>query len=157
MGDPEGRSGRGQRGAARAFGRGTDRQQPGRPTVLAVLLAVGWDLVALVTAARAGWPPAADARWAAAALAMSAWFWVAFGLTVRSLRRLRADRAEESARLMAAATAQAADSARRTAGAAYFQALHDTVVTTLVVIARGGLGHRAAEVRQRCARAAARR
>ena len=51
-----------------------------------------------------------------------------------------------------AATAQAADSARRTAGAAYFQALHDTVVTTLVVIARGGLDHRAAEVRQRCAR-----
>jgi signal transduction histidine kinase len=95
-----------------------------------ILSAAGWALAVLTTAAWAGWPPAADLGWAAALIVMSAWF----------------------ARRVATETARAADSARRSARLACFQALHDTVVATLVVIARGGLDHRSLEVRQRCAR-----
>ncbi|HEU4346245.1 MAG TPA: ATP-binding protein [Actinoplanes sp.] len=101
-----------------------------RLAVLVILSAVAWDLVVLTTAARLGWPPAADLGWAAALIVMSAWF----------------------ARRVATQTARAADAARRSARLACFQALHDTVVATLVAIARGGLDHRSAEVRQRCAR-----
>jgi signal transduction histidine kinase len=112
-------------GSAEVRSRGASRL-----AVPVILAAVGWDLAVLTTAAWTGWPPAADLGWAAALIVVSAWF----------ARRLAAERA------------RAADSAGRSARLACFQALHDTVVTTLVVIARGGLDHRSLEVRQRCAR-----
>lgn len=79
------------------------------------------------------------------------WFALIFGFLVRYLRRqgMQLDLATER---RAAAEAQlAADQARLT----HFRALHDTVLTTLVVIARGGLDHRIEQVRRRCARDAA--
>jgi len=76
------------------------------------------------------------------------WFALIFGFVVRYLRRqgMQLDLATER---RAAAEAQLAeDRARLT----HFRALHDTVLTTLVVIARGGLDHRVDEVRRRCTR-----
>jgi signal transduction histidine kinase len=118
-------SDQGALGSAEVRSRGASRL-----AVLMILSAVGWELGVLATAALVGCPPVADLGWAAALIVMSAWF----------------------ARRVAAETARAADSARHSARLACFQALHDTVVTTLVAIARGGLDHRSPEVRQRCAR-----
>jgi signal transduction histidine kinase len=46
---------------------------------------------------------------------------------------------------------RAAEQARFTERIAQYRMLHDTVLTTLTAIARGGLDHRTAEVRRRCA------
>ena len=80
------------------------------------------------------------------------WFALIFGFVVRYLRR-QGMRLDEATTERAAAEAErAAAEARHAARLAHFKALHDTVITTLVVIARGGLDHRSAEVRKRCAR-----
>ncbi|MBO4204954.1 sensor histidine kinase [Micromonospora echinofusca] len=47
---------------------------------------------------------------------------------------------------------RAADQARYATRVAHHRFLHDTVLTTLTLIARGGVDHRAEQVRQRCAR-----
>lgn len=80
------------------------------------------------------------------------WFALIFGFVVRYLRR-QGMRLDEATTERAAAEAQrAAEAARHNARMAHFRALHDTVITTLVVIARGGLDHRTDEVRRRCGR-----
>jgi signal transduction histidine kinase len=80
------------------------------------------------------------------------WFAVVLGFAVRYLRRqgslldrLTEERLAEQARRVAD---QARDKARRD----HYRTLHDTVLTTLAAIARGGLDHRTAQVRERCAR-----
>jgi signal transduction histidine kinase len=80
------------------------------------------------------------------------WFALIFGFVVRYLRRqgMRLDQA--TTERAAAEAERAAAEARHSARMAHFKALHDTVITTLVVIARGGLDHRTDEVRRRCAR-----
>jgi len=80
------------------------------------------------------------------------WFALIFGFVVRYLRRqgLRLDAA--TTERAAAEAERAAAEARHAARMSHFKALHDTVITTLVVIARGGLDHRTDEVRRRCAR-----
>jgi signal transduction histidine kinase len=146
---PEGGSGPGWRVTARELGRRTGTRRLNRLAVLVVLSAVAGNLIVLGTAAGTGWLPAAGAGWAAAVLVMSVWSALVAGLAVRLLGRHGAELDEATARGVAA---EAARTARRSARLAYFQALHDTVVTTLVAIARGGLDHRSLEVRRRCAR-----
>jgi len=80
------------------------------------------------------------------------WFAVVIGFVVRYLRRQggQLDRlADERA---GAQARQAADHARYRARLDHYRALHDTVLSTLAAIARGGLDHRADAVRERCAR-----
>jgi len=132
--------------AARSFGRPTGSRQLDRLAVLVILATIGCNLVVLAAAGRKGWLPATDAGWAAAVIVMSAWSALVVGLAVRPLARRGAELDEATARRVAA------EAARHSARLAYFQALHDTVLTTLVAIARGGLDHRSPEVRQRCAR-----
>jgi signal transduction histidine kinase len=76
------------------------------------------------------------------------WFAVIIGFVVRYLRRQGSSLdllAEER-------VAAQADQARASARLAHYRALHDTVLGTLAAIARGGLDHRSAQVRERCAR-----
>jgi len=80
------------------------------------------------------------------------WFAVFFGFVLRFLRtqgrRLDTLAAERTAAEARRAAAQASHDARM----AHLRALHDTVLGTLIAIARGGLDHRSDEVRRRCAR-----
>ncbi|HET9137794.1 sensor histidine kinase [Actinophytocola sp.] len=78
------------------------------------------------------------------------WFAVIVGFVLRYLRR-QGRALDESTRLRVAAESARAKSVARLAN---YRALHDTVLTTLVAIARGGLDHRTDEVRRRCAREA---
>jgi signal transduction histidine kinase len=80
------------------------------------------------------------------------WFALIFGFVVRYLRRQGMRLDEATTERAAAEARRAAEAARHNARMAHFRALHDTVITTLVVIARGGLDHRTEEVRRRCAR-----
>ncbi len=81
-------------------------------------------------------------------------FTVAAGLFAARLR-LSARQADESAAAaLAAQRAQAATEARFEERTRQYRLLHDTVLSTLSAIARGGLDHRTREVRQRCAREA---
>jgi signal transduction histidine kinase len=80
------------------------------------------------------------------------WFAIVVGFGVRYLRRqgqrldqLTADRLRVESQL-------AAHHARYNALLTHYRALHDTVLATLTVIARGGLDAGAEEVRKRCAR-----
>nr|MDT0656509.1 hypothetical protein [Micromonospora sp. DSM 115978] len=76
-----------------------------------------------------------------------------FGL--RYLRR-EGDRLDRShRRRLAAQSALAAEQARHATRLAHHRALHDTVLTTLTVIARGGADAGAEQIRRRCAHEAA--
>jgi signal transduction histidine kinase len=69
--------------------------------------------------------------------------------------RLSARQADESAAAaLRAQRAQAATEARFEERTRQYRLLHDTVLSTLSAIARGGLDHRTREVRERCAREA---
>ncbi|MEE6259229.1 sensor histidine kinase [Plantactinospora sonchi] len=61
---------------------------------------------------------------------------------------------EATQRRLAAETATAAGAARFAERLHHYRRLHDTALATLTAIARGGLDHRTAEVRRRCAREA---
>jgi signal transduction histidine kinase len=80
------------------------------------------------------------------------WFAVVIGFGVRYLRRQGdlLDRLTDER--VAAQARSAAAQARYSARLLHFRALHDTVLSTLAAIARGGLDHRAEQVRARCAR-----
>jgi signal transduction histidine kinase len=80
------------------------------------------------------------------------WFAVVIGFGVRYLRRQGnlLDRLTDE-RVAAQAQSSAAR-ARYSARLLHFRALHDTVLSTLAAIARGGLDHRVEQVRARCAR-----
>jgi signal transduction histidine kinase len=87
------------------------------------------------------------------------WFAVIIGFAVRYLRRqgslldrLTAEGMAAQQRQAQAQARQAADQARYSARLAHYRALHDTVLSTLSAIARGGLDHRGEQVRGRCAR-----
>ena len=80
------------------------------------------------------------------------WFALIFGFVVRYLRRQGMKLDEATTERAAAEARGAAEAARHAARMAHFRALHDNVITTLVVIARGGLDHRTEDVRRRCAR-----
>lgn len=87
-------------------------------------------------------------------LASLAGFTVAAWLFAARLR-LSARQADESAAAaLTAQRAQAATKARFEERTRQYRLLHDTVLSTLSTIARGGLDHRTREVRQRCAREA---
>jgi signal transduction histidine kinase len=82
------------------------------------------------------------------------WFAAILGFGVRYLRRqgVTLDRLTEER--LAAQGQRAAEHARYNARIAHYRALHDTVLSTLSAIARGGLDHRATQVRDRCGQAA---
>ncbi|MFF4417896.1 sensor histidine kinase [Streptosporangium sp. NPDC001559] len=66
--------------------------------------------------------------------------------------RAQANRLDDLAdRRLAAETGHVADQARSAERLAHYRRLHDTVLTTLTAIARGGLDHREEQVRLRCA------
>lgn len=76
------------------------------------------------------------------------WFALIFGFVVRYLRRQGVALDQATERRLEAEAQVASGRARLRA----FEALHDTVLNTLVAIARGGLDHRTDAVRRRCAR-----
>jgi len=80
------------------------------------------------------------------------WFAVILGFAVRYLRRQGRALDEAVARRVAAETRQAAERGRFAARLAHHRALHDTVLSTLTVIARGGLAEGGSRVRRRAAR-----
>ncbi|WP_128763661.1 sensor histidine kinase [Micromonospora sp. MW-13] len=73
------------------------------------------------------------------------------GFAVRYLRRVGRDLDRVNARRLVAEAERAADHARYVTRLAHHRALHDTVLTTLTLIARGGVDPRLPELRQRCA------
>ncbi|MGB2570623.1 sensor histidine kinase [Micromonospora citrea] len=79
-------------------------------------------------------------------------FALAAGFGIRYLRREGRHLDRVNAQRLAAEAERAADHARYVTRVAHHRALHDTVLTTLTLIARGGVDHRTAPVRQRCAR-----
>jgi signal transduction histidine kinase len=78
-----------------------------------------------------------------------------FALVLHFIRRFlcaQASAVEEATRLrLEAEVAVAAEQARFTERVRQYRKLHDTVLASLTAIARGGLDHRADEVRRRCA------
>lgn len=80
------------------------------------------------------------------------WFAVIVGFVLRYLRRQGRLLDTSTRQRLDAESQRAAERARTTARLANYRALHDTVLTTLVAIARGGLDHRSEEVRRQCAR-----
>lgn len=80
------------------------------------------------------------------------WFAVIIGFGLRYLRRQGRLVDRLNAERLAAESRSAAEHARHLARVGCFRALHDTVLATLVMIARGGLDPRTEQVRQRCAR-----
>ncbi|MER7209713.1 MULTISPECIES: sensor histidine kinase [Streptosporangium] len=79
------------------------------------------------------------------------WFAVIVCFIHRYLRA-QANRLDDLAdRRLATETGHVADQARSAERLAHYRRLHDTVLTTLTAIARGGLDHREEQVRLRCA------
>ncbi|MCW3840447.1 ATP-binding protein [Micromonospora yasonensis] len=74
------------------------------------------------------------------------------GFAVRYLRRIGRNLDRVNAHRLAAETDAAADHARYVTRLAHHRALHDTVLTTLTLIARGVVDPGRPEVRRRCAR-----
>jgi signal transduction histidine kinase len=81
------------------------------------------------------------------------YYWMTLiGFVVRRYLSAQGRALDEKNRLRLAVEARrAADQARFAERIAQYRALHDTVLTTLTAIARGGLDHRTDEVRARCA------
>ncbi|MFY1674866.1 sensor histidine kinase [Plantactinospora sp. WMMB334] len=81
-----------------------------------------------------------------------------FALVLHFARRFLCAQAsavdEATQRRLAAETATAAGEARFAERLDHYRRLHDTALATLTAIARGGLDHRAEEVRRRCGREA---
>lgn len=81
-----------------------------------------------------------------------------FALMLHFMRRFLCAQAsavdEATQRRLAAETTTAANAARYAERLHHYRRLHDTALATLTAIARGGLDHRAVEVRRRCAREA---
>jgi signal transduction histidine kinase len=80
------------------------------------------------------------------------WFAVVIGIAARYLRRQGSALDQLTEQRLAAESQRAADEARYEARLDHYRSLHDTVLPTLIAIARGGLDHRTEQVRQRCAR-----
>ncbi|MDP9864482.1 MULTISPECIES: sensor histidine kinase [Streptosporangium] len=77
--------------------------------------------------------------------------YVWFAVIVYFIRRYLAAQARRLDDLTELRLAAEAEQARSTERLAHYRQLHDTVLTTLTAIARGGLDHRAEQVRRRCA------
>jgi signal transduction histidine kinase len=81
-----------------------------------------------------------------------------FALLLHFMRRFLEAQAgavdEATKRRLAAESATAAAEARYAERLHHYRRLHDTALATLTAIARGGLDHRAADVRRRCGREA---
>jgi signal transduction histidine kinase len=80
------------------------------------------------------------------------WFAVVIGFVVRYLRRQGSQLDRLAEERLTAQARHIAEQARHHARLEHYRTLHDTVLSTLAAIARGGLDHRTAEVRARCAR-----
>lgn len=78
-----------------------------------------------------------------------------FGLLLHFMRRYLLGQAravdEATRELVDAETRRSAERARSQERIAHFRQLHDTALATLTAISRGGLDHRAEQVRRRCA------
>lgn len=112
----------------------------GALVVAQIVVTAGWS---------AGGASAVDLVYAANATAC---FGLAAGFGIRYLRQEGRHLDRVNAQRLVAEAERAADHARYVTRVAHHRALHDTVLTTLTLIARGGVDHRAVPVRQRCAR-----
>ncbi|MDW5325397.1 sensor histidine kinase [Plantactinospora sp. KLBMP9567] len=84
----------------------------------------------------------------------SLWFALVLHFTRRFLCAQANAVDEATQRRLAAETATAAGAARYAERLHHYRRLHDTALATLTAIARGGLDHRAEDVRRRCGREA---
>ncbi|GAB3968113.1 sensor histidine kinase [Plantactinospora veratri] len=84
----------------------------------------------------------------------SVWFALVLHFTRRFLCAQAGAVDEATQRRLAAETATAAGAARYAERLHHYRRLHDTALATLTAIARGGLDHRAEDVRRRCGREA---
>lgn len=115
----------------------------------AVLALIGAQAVVTVSFGGGGGVPVLDMVHAINGIAG---FAVVAGFAIRYLRRQGRMLDRINAQRSVAEAERAADHARYVTRVSHYRALHDTVLTTLTLIARGGIDHRSEQVRQRCAR-----